>query len=77
LPAKDKAKYDPDTNKFKSPSNTTRLGTLLKKWGNLLTTEYIKRDDNKVLRNAENFLKLLQEDYATTINKIAEETNAE
>lgn len=72
--AKDIAKYDPDTNKFKSPFNATRMGTLLKKLGNLLATEYIKKDDNESLRNVENFLKLLQEDYATTINKIAEET---
>lgn len=74
LATKDVAKYDANTNKFKTPSVATRLGTLLKKLGNLLSTEYIKKDDNEGLKNVENFLKLLQEDYGTSINKVAEET---
>lgn len=74
LATKDVAQFDTDTNKFKTPSIATRLGTLLKKLGNLLATEYIKRDDSEGLRNVENFLKLLEEDYGTTINKTAEET---
>ena len=37
-------------------------------------TECIKKDDDKGLKDVENFLKLLQEDYGTSINKIAEET---
>lgn len=74
LATKDVAQFDPDTNKFKTPSVATRLGTLLKKLGNLLATEYIKRDDNEGIRNVDNFLRLLQEDYGTTINKVAEET---
>lgn len=51
-----------------------RIGTLLKKIGNLLSTECIKKDDNEAFRSVENFLKLLEEDYGTTINKVAEET---
>ncbi|XP_029158334.1 uncharacterized protein LOC114945545 [Nylanderia fulva] len=74
LAAKDVAQFNPDTNKFKTPSVATRLGTLLKKLGNILCTEYIKKDDNEGLRKVENFLKLLEEDYGATINKIAEET---
>lgn len=74
LAAKDVAQFDFNTNKFKTPSIATRLGTLLNKLGNMLATEYIKRDNNEGLRNVENFLKLLKEDYGTTINKIAEET---
>jgi nitrogenase molybdenum-iron protein alpha/beta subunit len=46
----------------------------LKKIRKLLATEYIKSDNNEGLRNVENFLKLLQENYGTTINKAAEET---
>lgn len=42
--------------------------------GNLLATEYIKRDNNEGLKKVENFLKLFQEDFGTTINKIAEKT---
>jgi len=56
------------------PSVATRIGTLLKKLGNLLSVEYIKRDNNENLKNVENFLKFLEEDYGTTINKVAEET---
>lgn len=74
LAVKDVAKFDFDTNKFKTPSIATRLGTLLNKLGNMLAIEYIKRDNSEGLRNVENFLKLLKEDYGTTINKIAEET---
>ncbi|XP_077260680.1 uncharacterized protein LOC143896600 isoform X2 [Temnothorax americanus] len=74
LATKDVAQFDPDSNTFKTPSVATRLGTLLKKLGDLLETEYIKRDDNESLRNVQNFLKLLVEDYGTTINKTAEET---
>lgn len=68
------AKFDPDTNKFKMPSVATRIGTIFKKMGNLLATEYIKRDNNEGLKKVENFLKLFQEDFGTTINKIAEKT---
>lgn len=51
LATKDVAQFDPNTNKFKTPSVATRLDTLFKKLGNLLATEYIKRDDNEGLRN--------------------------
>lgn len=71
---KEVAKFNPNTNKFATPSVATRLGTILKKLGNLLCTEYIKKDDAESLRNVKNFLKLLEEDYGTSINKAAEET---
>jgi len=74
LATKDVAQFDPDNNMFKMPSVATRIGTLLKKLGNILSIEYIKRDNNENLKNVENFLKLLEEDYGTTINKVAEET---
>lgn len=74
LAVKDVAQFNSENNKFKTPSVATRLGTLLKKLGNLLTVECIKKDDNERLRNVENFLKLLDEDYGTTVNKTAEET---
>lgn len=74
LATKDVAQFDPDTNQFKTPTNATRLGTLLKKLRKLLATEYIKTDNNEGLKNVENFLKLLEEDYGTTINKPVEET---
>ncbi|XP_011702592.1 PREDICTED: uncharacterized protein LOC105458763 isoform X2 [Wasmannia auropunctata] len=73
LAAKDVAQLNPNTNKFKSPSVAIRIGYLLKTLGNLLSTEYIKRDDNKRLRNTEKFLKLLKQDYEITINTIAQE----
>jgi len=57
-----------------------RANKLCKKFRNqrhhdmVKSVEYIKRDNNESLKNVENFLKLLEEDYGTTINKVAEET---
>lgn len=47
--------------------------THLKKKGNSLSTEYIKKNINEALRSVENILKFLKEDYEVSINKVAEE----
>lgn len=71
------AQLDEDTNTYKAPATASSLGTLLKQVGNLFITECIKIHDYKRKENAENFLKILQEDYTTTINKVVEETQSQ
>lgn len=71
------AQLDKDTNTYKAPATASTLGTLLKQVCNLFITECIKIHDYKRKENAENFLKILQEDYAITINKAVEETQSQ
>ncbi|XP_039302367.1 uncharacterized protein LOC120359603 isoform X2 [Solenopsis invicta] len=61
------------TKKFGAPSVASNIGTYLKHIGNLLITENIKTNDKEKQEKTENFLKILQEDYGTSINKIVEE----
>jgi len=71
------AQLDEENNMYKAPATASSLGTLLKQVGNLFITECIKNHDSKGKENAENFLKILQEDYTTTVNKVVEETQSQ
>lgn len=71
------AQLNEDTNTYKAPATASTLGTLIKQVGNLYITECIKIHDDKRKENAENFLKILQEDYGTSVNKVVEETQAQ
>lgn len=71
------AQLDKETNTYKAPATASTLGTLIKQVGNLFITECIKSHDYKRKENAENFLKILLEDYGTTVNKVVEETQAQ
>lgn len=68
------AQFDPESNTYKVPSIASRLGTLIKKVGQLWVTECIKKNDNEGKQQTENFLLLLQDDFGTSVNKIVEET---
>lgn len=59
---------------FKTPSLATALGTLLKQAGKLCVTICIKREDRE--RQVQDFIKLLVEDYPTSISRTALETQA-
>lgn len=67
------ADFDYINKKYGAPSVASNIGTYLKHVGNLLVTECIKTNDIKKQGNTENFLKIIQEDYGTSINKIVEE----
>lgn len=71
------AQLDEESNTYKAPATASSLGTLIKQVGNLFITECIKSHDYKRKENAENFLKILQEDYGTTVNRLVEETQAQ
>lgn len=61
---------------FKVPSLATALGTLIKQVGTLCVTICIKRENEEQQTQAEKFLKLLIEDYPTSISRTALETQA-
>lgn len=67
------ADFDHINKKYGIPSVASNIGTYLKHIGNLLITECIKISDIKKQKSTENFLKIVQEDYGISINKIVEE----
>lgn len=67
------AYFDCNNKKYGAPTVASNIGTSLKHVGNLLITECIKTNDTKKQDSTENFLKILQEDCGTSINKIVEE----
>ncbi|KYN08439.1 hypothetical protein ALC62_00571 [Cyphomyrmex costatus] len=62
-------RYNEENNTFGAPSVASGLGTLLKQVGNIFISDCIKK-----YKLEEKFLKLLSEDYITSINKGVEET---
>jgi len=65
------ANFDSFNKKYGVPSvSASNIGTHLKHIGNLLITECIKSNDVEKLNNTKNFLKVVQEDCGTSINKI-------
>ncbi|XP_024947526.1 uncharacterized protein LOC107274509 isoform X3 [Cephus cinctus] len=71
------AGFDENTNTYRAPSTAYNLGSLIKKIGNLLVTDCIKRHDVTQKTNAEDFLKLLVEDICHTVNKTVTETQTQ
>ncbi|XP_066596013.1 uncharacterized protein [Prorops nasuta] len=61
-------------NGFKTPSTATAMGTLLKQISKRAITVYILRDDKEKLELVEKFLKLITEDYSSSIARVAIET---
>lgn len=68
------AGYNNEENVYKTPAVAANLSTLLKHVGNLLITEYIKRDNPEKRKSLKDFLKLLVVDIATSVNKTVIET---
>ncbi|XP_024875117.1 uncharacterized protein LOC112456658, partial [Temnothorax curvispinosus] len=68
------AQFDETIGTYKVPSIASSLGTLIKQVGQILRSMYIKRQesDNQVV--VENFLKLFEEDYPISVNKVVHET---
>lgn len=71
------AQLNVELHKYKAPTTATSLGSYLKQCGNLLITELIKNNDVQQQKLVKNFLKLLVEDYATSITKTAYENQLE
>ncbi|KAL6256744.1 hypothetical protein P5V15_011678 [Pogonomyrmex californicus] len=67
------AGFDENKNIYKTPV-AFNLGTYIKHIGEIFITECIKNHDPIKMKAAENFLKLLRQDYGTSINRIVLET---
>ncbi|XP_072763370.1 uncharacterized protein [Anoplolepis gracilipes] len=68
------AQFDEKTWTYKIPSIASSLGTLIKQVGQILSSMCIKKQDFNKQTAVENFLKLFEEDYPVTVNKIVFET---
>lgn len=68
------AQFDETTGTYKIPSIASSLGTLIKQVGKILRSICIKKQeyDNQIV--VKNFLKLFDEDYPISVNKIVQET---
>lgn len=71
------AGFDKKSNLYKTPSNATNLGTLLKQVGNTLITECIKNSDCVRKQTTEDLLKLIVEDYSSSVARTALETQSQ
>ncbi|CAD6214274.1 GSCOCG00011147001-RA-CDS, partial [Cotesia congregata] len=71
------AVFLPETKTFLHPAVGSTIGTLLKKVGEILRSEYIKKEEKENQKKVEDFLKLLEEDYGTSINRIVTETQTQ
>lgn len=71
------AQFDEKSHTFKHPATAFALGTLLKQCGDILRSEYIKRENEHDQKRVEDFLKLQVEDYGTSINRVVAETQAQ
>lgn len=68
------AKYNEDTESYEIPYNATALGTCLKKLCKILINECIKQHKYEKQKLAKYFLKILEVEYGSTVNKTVIET---
>lgn len=71
------AGFLPETKTFAHPAVGSNLGTLLKQVGDAIRSEYIKRELPDKQKQVDDFLKLLEEDYGTSINRVVTETQTQ
>ncbi|XP_029162154.1 uncharacterized protein LOC114933735 isoform X1 [Nylanderia fulva] len=67
------AKYNEDTESYDIPYNATAMGTCLKKLCKILINEFIKQHEYEKQKSAKNFLKILEVEYGSTVNKTVTE----
>ncbi|XP_029053550.2 uncharacterized protein LOC114881076 [Osmia bicornis bicornis] len=71
------AGFDQNKRTFEHPAVASNLGTLIKHVGDLLRSEYIKKELEYEQKRVEDFLKLLSEDYGISINRAVAETQTQ
>lgn len=70
------AGLDEDTGMYRAPSVASTIGTLVKQVGAIYISECIKKKETEKKLAAEDFLKLLTEDYGISINRAVQETQS-
>lgn len=68
------AQFDETTWTYKVPSIASSLGTLIKQVGQILRSMCIKKHEFENQTIVENFLKLFEEDYLVSVNKVVLES---
>lgn len=68
------AQFNETTWTYKTASIASSLGTLIKQVGQILRSICIKRQEFENQVTVENFLKLFEEDYPISVNKVVHET---
>lgn len=66
-----------EDNTYRSPATAFSYGTLLKKCAKLLINECIKKEDEEMLRKCRDFQSIIEEDFASSVNKTVEENQKE
>lgn len=72
----DVAGYNEKDKTYRAPAVAANLSTLIKHIGNILITEYIKKENVEKKKLVKDFLKLLVVDIGTSINKTVIETQS-
>ncbi|KAJ6639536.1 hypothetical protein Bhyg_12282 [Pseudolycoriella hygida] len=70
------ARFDEEENQYGAPCTATSCVTAIKQIGVMLVSEYIKRDDQENQRLTENFLRVMETDIHSMINKTANENQS-
>nr|CAI5837651.1 unnamed protein product [Callosobruchus analis] len=68
------AGFDSNTYTYRTPATAADIGTTLKKCAKLFITICIKNKDSEKKLDAEDFLKVFEEDFGTYVNKTVTET---
>ncbi|KAK9872773.1 hypothetical protein WA026_019555 [Henosepilachna vigintioctopunctata] len=66
-----------ENNSYHSPATAFSYGTLMKKCAKLLVNECIKKEDEEKLKKCRNFQSIIEEDFASSVNKTVEENQKE
>lgn len=66
-----------EDNCYRSPATAFSYGTLLKKCAKLLINECIKKEDEEKLKKCRDFQSIIEEDFASSVNKTVEENQKE
>lgn len=66
--------FDEKNGNFKAPSTAFSLGSELRKITRIAISESIKNQNNLLRKTSKDFLKLIESDFDTSINKIVEES---